>query len=66
MRRLLGEIQDGTFATAWIAENERGRPHFECDRLRDADHTIEQVGRRLRHMMPFVNAREVRPGQGGA
>jgi ketol-acid reductoisomerase len=66
MRRLLHEIQDGTFATAWIAENEQGRPHFVCDRLRDADHPIEQVGRRLRHMMPFVNAREVRPGQGGA
>jgi ketol-acid reductoisomerase len=66
MRRLLGEIQDGTFATAWIAENAAGRPRFECDRVRDADHPIEQVGTRLRRMMPFVQPREVRPGVGGA
>ena len=66
MRRLLHEIQDGTFATRWIRENEEGRPHFVCDRLRDVDHPIEQVGRQLRRMMPFVQPREVRPGQGGA
>ena len=66
MRRLLHEIQDGTFATQWIAENETGRCNFQGSRMRDADHQIEQVGRRLRQMMPFVQPREVRPGQGGA
>jgi len=66
MRDLLAEIQDGTFATRWIAENEQGRPRFEADRRRDAEHPIEQVGVRLRRMMPFVNPREVRPGEGGA
>ncbi|MFL5580315.1 MAG: ketol-acid reductoisomerase [Gemmatimonadaceae bacterium] len=66
MRRILRDIQDGTFARRWIAENEAGRPRFQHDRLRDADHQIEEVGRRLRAMMPFVQPREVRPGQGGA
>jgi ketol-acid reductoisomerase len=66
MRRMLREIQDGTFARGWIAENAAGRPRFARDRERDADHEIERVGRRLRAMMPFVAPREVRPGQGGA
>jgi len=66
MRRLLGEIQDGTFARAWMAEHESGRARFERDRARDVDHEIERVGRRLRAMMPFVQPREVRPGAGGA
>ena len=66
MRRLLADIQGGTFAEQWIAENRRGRPNFTRARLADADHQIEQVGRELRRMMPFVNAREVSPGQGGA
>ena len=66
MRRLLRNIQDGTFARDWMAENRDGRPNFTCARARDADHPIEQVGRELRRMMPFLQPREVRPGQGGA
>jgi ketol-acid reductoisomerase len=54
MRQMLAEIQDGTYARAWIAENAAGRPNF--NRLRDADrnHVIEQVGVRLRALMPFL------------
>ena len=66
MRKLLADIQEGRFARAWIAENETGRPAFEAARQRDIDHPIEQVGRELRRMMPFLQPREVRPGQGGA
>src|SRR5215213_3677773 len=44
MRQLLREIQDGTYARQWLAENEAGRPRFASDRLRDVDHPIEQVG----------------------
>ncbi len=66
MRRLLANIQDGTFARNWITENRDGRPNFTCARTRDVDHPIEQVGRELRRMMPFLQPREVRPGQGGA
>ena len=66
MRQLLADIQDGAFARAWIAENEAGRPRFNADRQRDIDHPIERVGAQLRRMMPFLDPREVRPGQGGA
>ena len=66
MRTLLTNIQDGTFARNWIAENETGRTNFDCARKKDIDHPIEQVGRNLRRMMPFLQPKEVRPGQGGA
>ena len=66
LRRLLSDVQSGAFATQWIDENRRGRPNFDGWRRRDADHQLEQVGRELRRMMPFVSPREVVPGQGGA
>jgi ketol-acid reductoisomerase len=66
MRQLLTNIQDGTFARTWINENESGRTDFNCARKKDIDHPIEQVGRELRRMMPFLQPKEVRPGQGGA
>jgi ketol-acid reductoisomerase len=66
MRQLLARIQDGTFARDWIEENETGRNNFNCARKQDIDHPIERVGRDLRRMMPFIQPKEVRPGQGGA
>ena len=66
MRRLLSEIQDGTFARTWIDENERGQPNFRSARQRETEHPIEDVGRALRRMMPFVQPKEVQPGAGGA
>jgi ketol-acid reductoisomerase len=66
MRRLLANIQDGTFARNWMAENESGRSDFNCARKKDIDHPIEKVGLELRRMMPFLQPREVYPGQGGA
>ena len=62
MRELLARIQDGTFANAWIAENERGRPEFNRARRRDLDHPLEVVGRELRAMMEFVQPVVARPG----
>jgi ketol-acid reductoisomerase len=53
MRRILDEIQDGRFAREWLAENRVGRPNFDRMRAADRDHLIEQVGRRLRAMMPW-------------
>ena len=55
MRKLLKEIQDGTFAKHWIAENETGRPTFETRRKKEAAHPIEKVGNKLRSAMPFLN-----------
>ncbi len=55
MRRLLEEIQDGTYARKWIAENEAGLPWFGQQRRLEQEHLIEQVGARLRKMMPFLD-----------
>jgi ketol-acid reductoisomerase len=54
MKQMLTEIQDGTYAKAWIAENEAGRPNFSKLREADRNHLIEQVGVRLRALMPFL------------
>jgi ketol-acid reductoisomerase len=54
MRRILADIQDGSFAREWIAENEAGRPNFARLRRADAEHPVEEVGRRLREMMAFL------------
>ncbi|MGQ0703573.1 MAG: ketol-acid reductoisomerase [Gemmatimonadales bacterium] len=53
MRRILAAIQDGSFAREWIEENLEGRPNFDRMRQADREHLIEQVGRRLRAMMPW-------------
>jgi len=55
MRRMLAEIQDGTYARSWILENQAGRPFFNTMRQREKEHLIEKVGRELRAMMPWLN-----------
>jgi ketol-acid reductoisomerase len=66
MRALLAEIRDGRFAHAWVDENKAGRPRFTAMRRTDMDHPIERVGVELRAMMPFLDAKVVRPdGLGG-
>ena len=54
MRQTLKEIQDGTFAREWIAENHEGLPRFKAMREAAASHEIESVGEELRAMMPFL------------
>ena len=54
MRKMLKEIQDGDYARGWIAENAAGRPWFNKVRKAEHDHIIEDVGARLRGMMPFL------------
>ncbi len=54
MRRILTEIQDGTFAREWILENQAGRPSFLALRRLNAEHPIEQVGEELRGMMSWL------------
>ncbi|NLF63195.1 MAG: ketol-acid reductoisomerase, partial [Chloroflexi bacterium] len=63
MSQVLKEIQDGSYARNWIAENEKGRPWFEAERQRQQSHLIEQVGASLREMMPFVDPVTVKPGE---
>lgn len=50
MKKVLNEIQDGTFASAWIAENNNGRAHFNATRRLEAEHPLEKVGAELRKM----------------
>jgi ketol-acid reductoisomerase len=54
MKKILSEIQDGTFAKNWILENQANRPSFSAMRVREQSHEIESVGRELRKMMPWV------------
>jgi ketol-acid reductoisomerase len=50
MKKVLEEIQDGTFASKWIAENNNGRAHFIAKRNLEASHQLEEVGREIRKM----------------
>jgi ketol-acid reductoisomerase len=54
MKQILGNIQSGSFAREWILENQAGRPSFMALRRQNAEHPIEQVGRELRGMMPWL------------
>ncbi|HVS68532.1 MAG TPA: ketol-acid reductoisomerase [Mycobacteriales bacterium] len=54
MKRILGEIQDGTFAREWIAEDDAGRPNFDKYRAEGAAHPIEEVGGKLRGLMSWI------------
>ena len=56
MKQVLAEIQDGTYAKKWIDEDKAGRPQFMATRKKEQEHQIEEVGARLRAMMPFLDA----------
>ena len=58
MKRVLEEIQDGTFATRWIAENNNGRAHFNAKRALEAEHQLESVGKELRKMYSWNDEKE--------
>jgi ketol-acid reductoisomerase len=65
MKSLLAEIQDGRFAKQWIKENEDGRPWFNKTRAAEQTQVLEDVGARLRSLMPFIQPVTIRPdGQG--
>src|SRR5204862_6628842 len=54
MKKVLAEIQSGRFARDWVLENNAGQPSFKAMRRREAQHPIEEVGGRLRAMMPWI------------
>ena len=62
MKQILAEIQDGTFAKNWIAENKTGRHKFEEMRKAEAGLQIEAVGEKLRAAMPFLDPVTVESG----
>ena len=63
MKKLLTEIQNGTFAKKWIEENKTGRKHFTKMRQDEAKHPVEEVGSRLRAAMPFLDPVTVKDGK---
>lgn len=69
MRDILADIQSGEFAREWIAESQGGRKNFETLEAEGHDHLIEQVGQKLRDMMPWIRSgrksiQETSGGQG--
>jgi ketol-acid reductoisomerase len=54
MKALLAAIRDGSFAKAWIGENKNGREKFLAMRKEHAAHQMEEVGEKLRSMMPWI------------
>ena len=54
MKKVLDQIQSGQFAKEWIAENDEGLHKFKDLRKENSSHPIEEVGKRLRGMMPFL------------
>jgi ketol-acid reductoisomerase len=54
MKKILGEIQSGKFATEWIEENKKGRPNFNKLTESEKAHPIEKVGKELRSMMSWI------------
>ena len=59
MKRVLEDIQSGRFARDWVLENKAGQASFKAMRRRNAEHPIEEVGERLRGMMPWIAANKL-------
>ena len=59
MKRVLEDIQSGRFVRDFMLENKVGQPSFKASRRRSAEHPIEEVGGRLREMMPWIAARRL-------
>ncbi|MGD9855407.1 MAG: ketol-acid reductoisomerase [Planctomycetaceae bacterium] len=59
MKKILEEVQSGQFAKEWILENKANQASFQASRRRERSHLIEKVGRELRSMMSWINAKEV-------
>ncbi|NNF79716.1 MAG: ketol-acid reductoisomerase [Rhizobiales bacterium] len=59
MRRVLKDIQTGAFTSEWIRECKAGQPKFKATRRMNDAHPIEEVGERLRGMMPWIQANQL-------
>jgi len=59
MKKVLKEIQDGTFAKNWLLENQVGRPMFNARRRLEAEHPIEKEGKELREMMSWIDTKNL-------
>jgi ketol-acid reductoisomerase len=64
MREILTDIQEGIYAHNWIEENKNGRPWFNEMRKKEQEQQLEEVGAKLREMMPFLDPVTIKPGEG--
>jgi len=58
MKDVLGDIQDGTFAARFIADQDAGAPEFKAFREKSESHPIESVGKELRGLMAWVKSHD--------
>ncbi len=58
MKKILHEIQSGQFAKEWILENKANQASFQAIKRRERSHPVEEVGKQLRRMMKWINAKE--------
>ena len=65
MKKVLKEIQDGTFASKWIAENKNGRANFNAERVLQASHQLEDVGKEIRNMYSWNDANSIYEAEKG-
>jgi ketol-acid reductoisomerase len=63
MKEVLARIRDGSFAAQWVEEGRMGSPNFRRMRQAECEIPLEQVGAKLRALMPFVEAVDVNPGE---
>lgn len=59
MKRILDDIQSGRFARDWMLENKAGAPSFKATRRREQGHQVEEVGKKLRKLMSWIDEKEV-------
>ena len=62
---MIARRQEGRFARDWVLENKADQAHFKAIRRRHADHSIEDVGAKLRAMMPWIGANKLVAGTKG-
>jgi ketol-acid reductoisomerase len=58
MKKILEDIQNGSFAREWIEENKAGRPVYNAIKKKESEHLIEKVGTKLRKMMTWIKKEE--------
>jgi ketol-acid reductoisomerase len=66
MRQVLREVQDGSWAAGFIADQDAGAPEFKRLRAEGEQHPIEQVGRELRRLMPWIESKDADYTEGTA
>ena len=60
MKKILEEIQSGAFAKEWMSQAREGAPFLNQKRAESSQHQIEEIGKELRNMMPFLNAKDIK------